>query len=172
MLRRARETGPIALVPLAWTFATVAHLDLLESRTVLIAHLVMDAILVAFTVLSWREMQEGVLRVWRTVLVVGLGLTLVGTGGLLVDPPSATLLAGVVLGWMVVPAAGLLYTGQHVAPDSAPWVYTVGAVLSGLGAVGYVAWLFGVGGTSMLVDALVLVGLGQTAGIVNAVFQY
>lgn len=169
MLRRLRENGPVLLVPLAWTFATAAHLDLLALRTVLIAHLVMDTIIAAFAVLSWREMRAGILLAWRRVLVVGLGVTLVGTAGLLTTPPSVPLLVGTVVGWMLVPAAGLVYTGRHI--DRHPRVYTVGGALSVVGAVAYLA---GVGGT---VPALVLVGLsltnvGQTAGIVAAVYDY
>src|SRR6056297_182971 len=135
MLRRLRENGPVVLVPLAWTFATAAHLDLLALRTVLIAHLVMDAIIATFTVLSWREMTDGVLLAWRRVLLAGLAVTLVGTAGLLADPPLAPLLTATVVGWMLVPAAGLAYTGLRV--DRHPRAYTVGAALSGVGAVVY-----------------------------------
>jgi len=168
-----RENAPVLLVPLAWTFATVAHLDMVTVRTALIAHVVMDVIIVAFTALSWSDMSEGVLRAWRAVLLVGLGLTLVGTAALAMTPRSQTVLAGTVVGGMVVPAAGLAYTGEHVAPETAPRVYTAGAVLSVLGAVVYVGWFLGVvPATTTLVGGLTLVNLGQTAGIVNAVVQY
>ena len=170
MLRRLRETAPVVLVPLAWTFATAAHLGVLAVQTVLIAHLVMDAILVAFTVLSWRDMTAGVLRAWRLVLVAGLLATLVGTGALSARPPITPLLSLTVVAWMLLPAAGLAYTGQHV--DEAPWIYSVGAIVSIAGAVVY-------GGTVALalpelglVAGLALANLGQTAGIVNAVVQY
>jgi len=169
MLRRLRENGPVVLVPLAWTFATAAHLDLLALRTVLIAHLVMDAIIAGFTVLSWREMRDGVLLVWRRVLVVGLGITLVGTAALLADPLVDPLLSATVVGWMVVPAAGLVATGRRI--DRRPRAYTVGGALSAVGAVVYV------GGVAGSISALVLAGLtltnvGQTAGIVAAVYDY
>jgi len=169
MLRRLRENGPVVLVPLAWTFATAAHLDLLALRTVLIAHLVMDAIIATFTVLSWREMREGVLLVWRRVLVVGLGVTLVGTGALLADPPVEVLLSATVVGWMLVPAAGLVATGRRI--DRRPRAYTLGGALSAVGAAVYV------GGVAGPLSTLVLAGLtmanaGQTAGIVAAVYDY
>lgn len=170
MLRRLRENGPVVLVPLAWTFAAVAHLDLVTLRTVLIAHLVMDAILVVFTVASWTEMTEGVLWVWRTVLLLGLGLTLAGTAGLLATPPIEPLLSLTVIGWMVVPAAGLAYTGANVA--AAPRVYTVGAALSAAGAVVYAAGVLSDPSGIAVVTGLGLAGLGQTAGIGNAVAQY
>ncbi|WP_324663663.1 hypothetical protein [Haloarcula sediminis] len=169
MLHRLRENGPVVLVPLAWTFATAAHLDLLALRTVLIAHLVMDAIIAAFTVLSWGEMRDGVLLVWRRVLVVGLGITLVGTAALLAKPPVDLLLSATVVGWMLVPAAGLVATGRRI--DRRPRAYTGGGALSAVGAVIYV------GGVLGPTSALVLVGLtvtnvGQTAGIVAAVYDY
>lgn len=171
MLRRLRENGPVVLVPLAWTFATAAHLELLSTRAVLIGHLVMDAVLVAFAALSWREMGEGVLLAWKAVLLVGLGFTLLGTATLLASPDRTVLLRTTVLGWMLVPAAGLAYTGRHVAADRAPWVYTVGAGLSAGGAAAYLAGPV-LGEPPLTVAGLALVGIGQTAGIANAVYQY
>jgi len=169
MLRRLRENGPVVLVPLAWTFATAAHLDLLAVRTVRIAHYVMLTIIAAFTVLSWREMTEGVLLVWKRVLVAGFLVTLGGTVGLLATPPSTALLSATIVGWMLVPAAGLVYTGRQV--DRHPRVYTAGAALSVAGVVAYVLGL-GVGVAALPVVGLTLTNVGQTAGIVAAVSDY
>jgi hypothetical protein len=171
MLRRLRENGPVLLVPLAWTFATAAHLELLAVGTALVGHLVMDVVLVAFAALSWREMREGVLLAWKAVLLVGLGFTLLGTATLFLAPGATALLRATVLGWMLVPAAGLAYTGRHVAPDRAPRVYTVGAGLSVLGAAAYLAAPV-LGPDALAPVGLGLVGAGQTAGIANAVYQY
>lgn len=168
MFRRLRETGPVVLVPLAWTFAVAAHRGLLSLRTVLIAHLVMDTIIVAFTLASWREMTEGVLLAWKGVLVGGLAITLAGTAALAVRPVVEPVLAGTVLGWLVLPAAGLAYTGREV--ERLPWAYDLGATLSVVGAVGYVAGLAGSAG--LVTPALAVAGLGQTAGIVAAVVAY
>jgi hypothetical protein len=169
MLRRLRENGPVVLVPLAWTFAIAAHVDLLETRTVLIAHLVMDAVLVAFTVASWGDMREGVLLAWRRVLVAGLGVTLLGTAGLLQDPLHTGLLFVTVLGWLVIPAAGLAYTATKV--EVYPWAYGVGAGLSAAGAVGYAAGVF-LPSEPLVIASLALAGAGQTKGIVAAVVAY
>lgn len=171
MLRRIRENGPVLLVPLAWTFATAAHLGLLTTRPALVGHLVMDAVLVAFAALSWADMREGVLLAWKVVLLVGLGFTLLGTVTLLLAPDATVLLRATVLGWMLVPAAGLAYTGRHVAADRAPWVYTAGAGVSVVGAVAY-ALAPVLPASDLAVAGLALVGAGQTAGIVNAVYQY
>lgn len=170
MLRRLRENGPVVLVPLAWTFVTAAHADLVATRPLLIAHLVMDTLLVTFAALSWSDMTTGVLRVWRTVIVVGLGLTLAGTAGLLATPMVDPLLALAVVGWMLLPAAGLAYTGRAVTEW--PRVYLVGAGLSALGAVVYVAAPLLPGGAPATLVGLTLVNVGQTAGIVAAVLAY
>jgi len=169
MLRRLRENGPVVLVPLAWTFATAAHLDLLALRTVLIAHLVMDAIIAAFTVLSWREMSDGVLLVWRRVLVAGLGITLVGTAALLTEPPVDPLLSATVVGWMLVPAAGLVATGRRI--DRRSRAYSLGGALSAVGAAVYTGGVFGTV-TALVLAGLTMANVGQTAGIVAAVYDY
>ncbi len=171
MLRRLRENGPGVLVPLAWTFATAAHLELLAVRTVLIGHLVMDVVLVAFAALSWRDMREGVLLVWKVVILIGLAFTLLGTAVLFAAPESTALLRVTVLGWMLVPAAGLTYTGRSVAHETAPWIYTAGAGLSVAGAVAYLAAPL-LSTDAFAVAGLVLVNAGQTAGIANAVYRY
>ncbi|MFC7075184.1 hypothetical protein [Haloarcula halophila] len=174
MLRGLRENGPIVLVPLAWTFALAAHVGAITLRTVLIAHLVMATVIVVFTALSWREMTTGVLRAWKLVLLAGLAVTLLGTAGLLVTPPLRPLLTATVVGWMLVPAAGLIYTGRHV--DALASVYTVGAAFGVVGAVVYTAGV-AIGATSgvglgLVAAGLGLTGVGQTAGIVAAVTQY
>lgn len=169
MLRTLRENGPVVLVPLAWSFAVAAHNDVLGSQAVLIGHLVMDVILLAFTVLSWREMAAGALLTWRRVLVVGFVLTLAGTAGLLVDPIVEPVLVGVVVGWLVIPGLGLADTGRRV--EIYPRVYFAGAALSGLGAVVYIAGV-ATAAPMLVTGGLAIGGLGQTAGIVAAVAGY
>jgi len=174
--RRLRENGPVVLVPLAWSFATAAHLGRLETRTVVIAHLVMDGILASFAAASWSEMSEGVLRAWKLVLLVGLGFTLVGTTALLGqsedESTEETVLALTVLSWMLVPAAGLAYTGLRVKEDEAPRIYLAGAVLSVLGSLAYASAPSDSPASSRKLLGLTLANVGQTAGIVNAVYQY
>lgn len=171
MLRRLRETGPVVLVPLAWAFATAAHLELLATRTVLIGHGVMDVLLFGFALLSYRDMRtEPVLRAWLAVIVAGFGVTLVGTYALATggDP---TLAAFTVFGWMLIPALALLYTGQALPGAERAWAYTLGGVLSGLGALLFLAGVV-VPAEVAVLAALALVGVGQTLGIVVAVVEY
>lgn len=172
VFRRLRENGPVVLVPAAWTVAAAAHFDVVDRHTLLMAHVVMDVVLVVFAALSWSDMQSGVLRAWLAVLLAGLPFTLLGTYGLFEAPVEETLVAPTVYAWMLIPAAGLAYTGQAVGDEEGPWVYLVGAALSTLGAFVYAA----AGSLSMVLSptlvGLALVGLGQTAGIANAVYQY
>jgi hypothetical protein len=169
VLRRLRKNGPVVLVPLAWTFVTAAHLDCVAPRTLLVAHLVMTTIFVVFTAASWPEMRAGVLYAWQLVLVVGTGFTLAGTAALAV---SATNLVAVMLSaWMLVPAAAFVYTARNVDIDRAPAVYRLAA---GLSVAGWVVYFCGplLSLPATAVVGLTLVNVGQTAGIVNAVYQY
>lgn len=166
MLGRVRAVGPVLLVPLAWTFAALAHRGSLQVRTVLIGHLVMATLLVAFAVLSRGDMAEGVLRVWWVVVAAGVPVTLLGVWALSRPAPPLLPLRVTVLGWMVLPAGALAHTAAQVrrAGDA----YATGAVLSGLGALVYV--LDAAAQTPPLgLAGIALVGLGQTVGIVAAV---
>lgn len=172
MLRRLRKNGPVVLVPLAWTFVTAAHLGLVASRTLLAAHVVMNAIFALFTAASWSEMRSGVLYAWKLVLLVGLGVTLAGTAGLVASPTDTALVVVMLSAWMLVPAAAFVYTARHVR--EAPAVYRVAAVLSVLGWGSYFVGplLPGLPAAAATLAGLTLVNVGQTAGIVNAVYQY
>ncbi|QSG03308.1 hypothetical protein [Natranaeroarchaeum sulfidigenes] len=170
MFRRARENGPALLVPLAWTFVTAVHLDLASEHALLIAHLVMATIIAGFTLLSWGEMTEGVLLLWRRVLLVGFLITLAGIVGFAVDSLAALLFTASLIGWMIVPGVALVATGRQV--QLAPRPYVIGGVLSLAGAAVYAAGPLIGGGVWLSVFCLTLVNIGQTAGIVNAVHRY
>ncbi|PSQ25003.1 hypothetical protein BRD04_00165 [Halobacteriales archaeon QS_9_67_17] len=165
MLRSVRERGPVGLVPLAWGFATAAHIGVLADRTVLIGHLVMAALLAAFAVLSAREMRtHPVLRAWLAVIVAGFLVTLAGAYGVATGNAGAARFA--VAGWMLLPAMALAYTGSVLPRDEQARAYTAGAALSGLGTVLLVANL------GPPVVALSVAGFGQTLGIGVAVAEY
>lgn len=168
MFPRLRAQGPAVLVPLAWLLVGLAHFDVVTERTVLIFHVVAAVLIAAFATLSWDEMETGVLRIWRDILLVGLLLTVGGIVGLLYAPLRVPFLTTTLLGWMAVPAAGLYYTGKHV--PAGQWVYTVGAVLSVLGAAVYAGALFPPAETALLAG-IGLALVGQTSGIVQAVRQ-
>jgi hypothetical protein len=162
MLRRLRENGPVVLVPLAWSFVTAAHLGVVARRTLLVAHLVMATLLVAFAALSWTDMRAGALLVWRRVIVVGFFFTVAGAVGLVLA--DRRLLWVAVIGWMLLPAVGLWDTGRRGARPAR--AYLAGGALSALGTVVYVV---GPNGSAATLAGLALVGVGQTVGIVAAV---
>lgn len=161
MLRRLRETAPAALVPFAWTVVAAAHVDAVTAHAIFVAHVVMSLLLATFAVTGWRDMTEGVLRTWRTIIVVGFGATLLGTAGFVVD--ATPLLAVSLYAWMTLPALGLLSTGRAIG-GPAP-AYLVGGVVALVGSAVYAA-------PSLALPALGLVGVGQTVGIVDAVVRY
>jgi len=161
-----RRYGPVGLVPLAWSFTAVAlYTPLVSERTLLIALSVMSVVFAVFA--PQREMGEGVLRIWRYVLVAGLAVTLVGVADLLFTPAHPYLWV-VLYGWMVIPAAGLAWTGVAGAP--APRAYLAFAAVSLLGTVGFAA------GAQLALPllegaGLAAVGLGHTVGVVLAAVQ-
>jgi hypothetical protein len=160
-----RRFGPVVLIPAAWIAAGAAIVGTLRTEGMLIAHLVMVGFISFFLLTGWRRMDHGALRAWRAVLVVGLGLTLAGVAGF-VGPVSGTTLLGVSLvGWMVLPAAGLAYTAREL-PDAAA-VYLGGAATALLGAVIFVGTLLSAG-QPLVWPSIGLVAAGHTAGIVDA----
>jgi len=163
VLRTIRDGGPILLIPGAWIAAGAAQLGVLGEDGILVAHLVMAGFITFFAVTGWEAMAEGALRAWRLVLVVGLGLTLAGVAGFLVSNDG--LLATSLVGWMVLPALGLAYTGREL--PEARTVYLGGALLSLAGAGLFVGTLVGLDDAAAPA-AFALVALGQTAGIVDA----
>jgi len=167
-----KENGPVVLVPSAWTVAGAAHAGVVPDRTLLIAHVVMAFILGVFALASWSEMAEGVLRVWRGVLVAGFFLTVTGALGLLGAPGGAFLRGVSLYGWFLAPAAGLAHTARET---DAPHAYSVGATLSLSGAVVYTVALVlsGDSGVAELeLAGVTLTGVGQTVGIGDAVYRY
>ena len=168
MFRRLRETAPGLLVPLAWTFVTAAHAGLVVTRTVVIAHVVMSVLLAAFALTSYGDMRSGVLRVWWWVIVVGFGVTVVGTASFLIDGPTGAMQTATVVGWLVLPAVALVYTGTATAGRGGA-VYALGGLVSLAGAAAYLA--APVTGELGLYAGLVAGNVGQTAGILTAVTQ-
>ncbi|MDG5819640.1 hypothetical protein [Natronococcus sp. A-GB7] len=157
------------LVPLAWTFVVAAHLGVVAVRTLFIAHVVMSTLLALFAVTGRSDMRHGTLLVWWRLIVVGLLVTLCGTAGFLLEPVADPLQAIALFGWMALPAVGFIDTGRRV-PNGA-WIYLGGAAACGLGAVAYA---IGVTAATdpIAVAGLVAVGLGQTAGILDAAIRY
>ncbi|WP_241996855.1 hypothetical protein, partial [Halorubrum sp. SD626R] len=127
MFRSLRENGPALLVPAAWLVVAATVLEIVSTHALFVAHVVMSVLLVAFLAASWRDMDADVLRAWRLVVLVGTPVTLAGVAGFLAlwGVPPRALFALSVFGWMLLPAAGFLYTARRVEVGAR--IYEVGA---------------------------------------------
>lgn len=165
MIETVRDLGPIALIPAAWTATALAVLGYLGDEGMLVAHAVMAVFIAFFAVTGWSEMSTGALRSWRTVLVAGLPVTLAGLAGFLVASFETGLFAVSLVGWMLLPAAGLADTARRI-PD-AKVIYRSAAALSAFGAL---VAVFGIalGDDTLLLGAIAVVAVGQTTSIVDA----
>jgi hypothetical protein len=159
--------GPVGLVPLAWTFTGIAVFTTLASeRTVLIGLGVMTAIFAVFALQP--DMGEGVLRIWRGVLVGGFLANVVGLAGLLVAALPRSLAAVSLAGWLLLPTVGLVLTGRQ-DPEYGQW-HQGFAVLAGIGAIQVGAGIVAFGDT-VAIPGLALVALGQTGSVLLAAYQ-
>jgi hypothetical protein len=169
MFRRLRETGPAFLIPAAWGVVIATHLDIITTRPVFVMHGVMCVLLVVFAVTSWHEMETGVLRIWRRVILAGTPFAFVGLAGFLAPTGSTGLFAVALAGWIFVPAVGFVFTARAVTAGAR--IYLTGATLCLLGA-GLYAFGAGSGYASIPTIGLASVAVGQTAGILDAVVRY
>jgi hypothetical protein len=162
------DVAPAGLVPAAWLVTLGAHAGVVSARTVFVALVVMDVLLLAFFLASLGEM-TGLLRVWQAVVALGLVATLVGTADAWLTPAPDPFLAVTLYAWMGLPAAAYVPTGRAHDDPTLRRVYLAAAALSlagtGLYALGHLT------GTAATVAGLGAVGAGQTAGIVTAVWQ-
>lgn len=170
VFRSLRERGPVVFIPLAWLFVTAAHVGLVGNHTLFVAHVVMSLLLAGFAATAYADMREGVLRVWWYVIAVGFVAAALGAAGFQIEAGKAALHAVALYGWMLLPAVGLLYTGRRVTET--PMVYLGGGTLCVFGAVSYAAASFTPTPRVVTVLALVAVGVGQTAGILDAAYRY
>lgn len=163
------DFGPAVMVPAAWAVtAGAVATPLVTDRTVLIALVVMDLLLVGFALAARGAMTGPVLGAWRRVLLGGLAANLVGTAALAVDP-DGPLVALPLYAWMVLPAAGFVRTRARVAARGPRRVYLAAAVLSAGGALLHALAPVAPAGTDAVrLAALLGVGAGQTLGIVTA----
>ncbi|MFT4921695.1 MAG: hypothetical protein ACI8XM_000900 [Haloarculaceae archaeon] len=166
------DVAPAGLVPAAWLVTLGAHTtSLVTARTIFIAMVVMDVLLVAFFVASLGEM-TGVLATWQRVIVLGLVATLVGTADMALDPGANPLLPVTLYAWMLLPGLAYVPTGTAHADATRRRTYLAAAALSVAGAGVYAfGHLGGISPATTTVVGLTLVGIGQTAGIVAAVLQ-
>lgn len=169
MFRRVRETGPALLIPSAWGLVAAAHLGVVTTHPVFVMHAVMSVLLVAFAAASWGEMTSGVLRAWRAVIVAGTPFAVAGLAGFALSNPPTALFALALGGWMLLPAAGFGYTARDLSAGA--WVYAAAAAGCPIGA-GLYAYGAVTGSGTMQGAGIAVVGVAQTAGIVDAVIRF
>lgn len=172
MFRRLRETTPGALVPLAWVFMAVALTGGITDYTVLMAHVTMAGIMAVFIATGWSEMSEGALRAWRTVILLGLPVTVAGAASFLIEPGTAALQTVAIVGWMLLPAWGLWDTAGRLPNERHTQLYLGGATACVVGAGLYIVGSVVGGSLTMWLFGIALTGIGQTVGIVLAVVSY
>lgn len=168
MLADVRDRGPVALVPAAWLAAGASITGFLGTDGMFIAHAVMATFITFFAVTGWTAMSEGAFRAWRLVMVVGLPVTLAGLAGFLTSGFDQLLFGVSLLGWMVLPAAGLAYTGREL--PAVRQLYFGTAALSAVGAAVAAGGLLTKSETALLVG-IAIVGIGQTIGIADASYR-
>lgn len=167
MIRTLRENGPALLVPAAWLVVAATVLDIISTHALFVAHVVMSLLLAAFVIASWHDMKSGVLRAWKTVILVGTPVSLAGVVGFLAPDgvagvPADAFLAVALYGWILLPVPAFVYTGLRA--DVAARAYYVAAACSVAGAIGVAL----AGLPVEVVAGLLVVGTGQTMGIVAA----
>ncbi len=170
MLQAFRQFGPTIMVPAAWTTAILAvHTELLPDQGLFIAHMVMAVLMTVFLLTGWKQMNEGVLKAWRTVITIGLPVTVLGAIGL-AGVQTELLTAVSLLGWMLLPGLALVYTGKK--DERFGTGYTVSGLLSLLGLYLFAVSLVYPAGQKLLsISGLFAVFLGQSAGIFLAAYQ-
>lgn len=166
VLSRIRDGAPVVLIPAAWATVGAVHVDLVSDESVFVALLVMAGFIAVFAVTGWRSMADGALRAWRAVLVVGFGLTLCGIAGFLVSTAETALLGVSLVGWMLLPAVGLAYTGREL--PAAAVTYLGGALCCLVGAIVFLLAIGALESDAGALAGIALVAVGQTAGIVDA----
>lgn len=165
MFREIRDLGPVGLVPAAWLAAAASVRGILGNDAMLVAHAVMATFITLFVLTGWSAMSTGAFRAWRAVMVAGLPVTLAGLAGFLVSGPKRLLFSISLVGWMLLPAAGLAYTAQELPAARLRYLST--AALSAGGAAVAVAGLT-ISDKRLLFAGIALVGIGQTLGITDA----
>lgn len=168
MLTEIRDLGPVGLVPAAWIAAAASVRGLLGPEGMLIAHAVMATFIAGFAVTGWNAMSEGAFRAWRLVLVVGLPVTFAGLTGFFLPSVDRLLFSVSLVGWMLLPAAGLVYTAREL--PAARRLYLSAGALSAAGALVAAGGLL-VETESVLLVGIGIVGIGQTIGIADASYR-
>lgn len=170
MFQAFRQFGPVLMVPAAWATSILAvNTQILPNQGILIAHVVMAVLMTVFLLTGWKQMNKGVLKAWRTVITIGLPVTVIGAVGL-TGVQTEFFTAVSMLGWMILPGLALVYTGKK--DDRFGTGYTVSGLLSVLGFYLFiVSMVYPVSAEVLSLSGLFAVLVGQSMGIFLAAYQ-
>lgn len=157
--------GPAFLVPSAWILTLFNVSGRASSTSVFIAHIVMIAFLTVFVYVGWDRMGEGMLKVWRTVILLGIPFTALGIVGFLTDLPETLTFVPDIVYWAFVPGLIAIYTGFEAKNININLL--AGGSVSTLGTVFSVFWIFDLFYFSW--PGFVLLAAGQFVTLIEAI---
>lgn len=132
--------GPALLVPSAWLLTLFNVSGSAGSRSVFIAHLVMIAFLTAFVYIGWDSMDEGVMKAWRTVILLGIPFTALGLSGFLTEVSEMMSFVPTIVYWAAVPSLTAIYTGLEAENINVNLL--AGGLVATLGMILSTFWMF------------------------------
>lgn len=132
--------GPALLVPSAWLLVLFNVSGRVSSHSVFIAHIVMIAFLTAFVYIGWDRMSDGVMKAWRTVILVGIPFTALGLAGFLTEVSEMMSFVPVILYWATVPSLTSIYTGLEAENINVNLL--AGGTVATLGMILSAFWMF------------------------------
>lgn len=161
-----REYAPIPLIPAAWllTFSTVVYPGL-STYWIRHMHYFMLIFLGLFAVLSWREMDEPVMKTWRNIIAAGFFFTALGTAGFHINNYQNFLFLAALKYWFIAPVYGFEVTSRNLDKYSDEYRY-----LRDLGAVFALIFIAGLYVKTDLIIGAAFIGtaLVQAASILMA----
>lgn len=168
MLEKFRKFAPALMVPAAWMVTALAlNTEIISNKGFQIAHIVMAVLMTVFLLTGWKEMSSGVLKIWRTVIAIGLLITVSGAVGLTFEGLKVLQIFSL-YGWMVMPGIALYYTGKE--NGSFEKVYRSAGLVTIAGFLIFSMANF-VSASKVWFLGLLLVALGQSLGIFTAVYH-
>lgn len=166
-----RRYGPILLIPAAWivTIATEIYPGL-ESYWVKYMLYSMSLFLFSFALLSWRQMDSPVLKIWRYVIGTGFIFSVLGVVPFILDISGQSLSVLSISYWFLAPGFALYLSADKM--DSYSTLYRSLGIGSGISFGIFAISLyrsFGIGSYNvpMLISMLAIASI-QTASIVAA----
>lgn len=167
-MKSIRKYVPTILIPFAWAVALPQARRYIMESGVLVMHVVMIGFLTFFLITGWQKMNdESVLNFWKWVIFLGLIPTFCGLIGVAAYQQSSLIMIDI-LGWAILPTAGMTYTG-YIIQDKGQYIYYLSSVLSFVGVI--ILFLVLYKSLQNPSVGIALVCAGHTMGIIEAVVR-